>query len=610
MNLNITLITGQIDLVTPKPVILEIIDLCRAKINFDLLDDQSYRELVIKSINQYKDVVDVQSFLDLDPNSNIESLNSDTRRTIKKIASFVNPNIKWSLGGLKNSFVYLYNLKTCNSVIPTNVTFGLQTGENLYNFNNCVCYYFCKKYNIYIDYNTTEVELQNHIKILSKPEYIKSYITHTIFDYNILVELYSKFNKQSINTQQIDVNLLTIAYNTYKRVDKKLLHKLTNLNLEESITIGVLLYDIDISYCDNPVLELLNLHFWCNTNIWNHKNFNLVDKRVNIIFKCNPKIFVCSNNFNHIFPHQFYSTAKCLQLYESETCTKVNHNESKIINDYHSELQEYTMCNNFYHGFHLQIKNSITEYEQTSIYEYTNNEIICYGIKNLYMNAYSYAEINAIFKNEMNFTLPNIKEPLSKENINKLINLCNIEPIDDTKRELCVTINDVKIYNDKAGQTIRDFCNYYKNCSNLSQTQVRDVLQKLLELGMYMRGWSGTGDLPISIAPVDDQINVDINVTNSLITFNKSLKCLERHKDLVLKFPLMKYHKMFYFSNNIEDGKTLGDRLELFQKGENTENMGSCVRLTSNFIISTAHKMYTTLKLEEPFDIKKMRNIG
>jgi hypothetical protein len=608
-NLTCTLITSDLDLNTPKCVISEIIKICRAEINLEKLDDKEYRKKVIYKINNYTNFVDIDLFL------NCLNLNDTIfLKTIKKIASFINPDVSWSLNTLKLAFNHLVSFSDKNSKfdISNDVQFGLQTLENPNNLNNCVCLCLCKKYNINFTYNTTESQMYNHIKLISQPENLKKFLYNNINDSKLLINMYSNFcntlKQNNLNDQKLEINPnnLTIAYNKFKNINKQILFRIGSYTVEESITIAILIYDIDISYCNDPISELLNLNLWKDCDIWINKNFNLIDPKVNIIFKLNPNLFKFNSNFNPIFPNNFYINNKLIQIYDFETKTNSINRTDIIINSYYAELQCLILCNSFHHGFHLGITNTETEFFKENLYECKNNDIVCYGIKNNIMTAYLYRELDELFNCEMNFNLPD-KCVLDTYAINKLISLCNIEQ-NESKIELLKTINDIKLFNDSKGKMMKEFYTYYMNTAN--KDLILECTQSLLYLGFRMRGWLDGKDFPVKIAMVDNQAVVDLNVQEALISFEINCKKLGTDSYVIKSFPLMKYNKGFHFSNNTEDGKTVGERIELVKKGEDTQNMGSCMRLSSNYIVTTAHKMYTTLKLKEPFDIKLLRNIS
>ena len=601
INLSTNLITGDVNLDTPKCVILEIIRICKAKIDETKVDTESYRTLICNHINTYENIVDLDIVLNINLDQKTNELE---QKYIKRVASFINPNVKWSLHTLKNSLQNILNVLKTNYTLQ-NCTFGLQTPENTEALNLCVCYKLCKKYNINLNYTTQQNEIYTHVKRISSLKNLKTYICNNLDNYEFLIKIYPQVTNSKLNKEIVSENL-NIAYNLFKKTNKKILIRLNNLTVEESIVIAILAYDIDISYCENPIQELINLNIW-NADFWNDINFNLIDYKVNKIFKLNKKIFRFSLNFNPIFPSNFYNNLKLISLYESETLKSLNSISDTIISNYYEELQTYMLCNSFYAGFHLNTSIE-TEIYKSDIFEFKNSEILSYGSKNTQMIVFTFDEINQLFKNNLKFILPN-NTLMDDNNIEKLIKICNTDK-NESKNLLLETINDLKLFNDAKANIMKDFYNFYKSSNDQMKEKINSIIQNLLILGMRMRGWLDEPEYPIIIAKVENQYLVDVKVQDALIEYEKSLCTLEKNRYIINNFPLMKYNKGFHFSTNMEDGKTLGERIELFKQGETTDNMGSCMRLSSNYVVTTAHKMFTIIGLPEPFDIKLLRNIS
>lgn len=608
-NLTRILFTNTLDLNTPKIVIVEVAESCKIKIFEDELDKEEYRSKVIKILNNYTNYIDIDFILDLDKNTNINDLNETQKKYIKQLASFININSTWSLGSLKKAYLNLISILDTEYNLSNQICFGNQTPDKLNSFNYCTCYFLCKKYNINLNYNTSKLEIHNHIKIISKPEYLKSFLYHRLDNIDILRNLYSNYVNTYIdknNKNNIDISNLNIAYNTYKNTNKNVLYKLSNLNTEESIVIAFLLYDLDISYCKNPIIELSNLNIWnnhYNSYIFQNNNFHLLDSEIDKIFQKNKYLFQYSKNFNVLFPFSFYGNTKIRELYEKEI---VYFQKDHIVSSYYQELQYNNCCNTFYEGFHLGIVNKFTIIENNDIYSEDNDNIVCYGVKNQNMNAYLYTELIDIFRIDMNFVLPDIGT-LDENSVNKLIYLCS-DSKNENKKKLLRVIEDVKLSNDVKGSVIKQLLKFYQNTDN--KDLILELIEKLLHLGMKMRGWLGIENFPLKTALVDNPSIVDLNVSIALQEFETSCKKLGKNSNLILDFPLMKYNKGFQFSNDKEDGKTLGERIQIIKDGENTDNISSCIRLSSNYISTTAHKMYTTLGLKEPFEIQNLRSIS
>lgn len=581
MNLTRINLTGNLDLNTPKPVLLEIAKSSKFGLLEDRLDYDEYRNKVIEKLNNYQNYVQVDDIL----------AGTVDKNEVKKLARYINPEVEWNLSSLKNAYLILSNHDP--KIIPVELSFGNQTPDNLSSLSYSIVYRICRYYQIKTKYTDKVFELQNHIRILSRTESLRNYILATEWEVEELRRIYAQKSTVNITKKEISTDLLNIAFNTYKNIEKKILQKINKSTLEESIVFTILIYDLDISATKNPKLEYYNL----NLNFY-HENFHFLDSDFDQIYQLNKRIFKFSQNFNPIFPNSFYSSSKIEQFYEAEIDTFPN---DHIVTSSYQELQTLSLINNWYHGFHLGIKNQTLEVYLADVFDQKNDDIICYGVKNQDMKAYTYDEIAEIFENNMAFILAQ-NQPVE---IGKLLKLS----VRHKKERMVRAISDIKLFNDSKGKIMRELPLYYQNNPE-KQGLIRDIIRKLLELGMYMRGWLGINDFPVKVAMADDELIVCINSSHALAKFEEICKELGKDAYIILNFPLLKYNKCFQYSVNPEDGITLQDRLKIIREGESTKNMSSCIRLSSNYICTTAHKMYTILKLKEPFEIQNLRNIS
>jgi len=133
----------------------------------------------------------------------------------------------------------------------------------------------------------------------------------------------------------------------------------------------------------------------------------------------------------------------------------------------------------------------------------------------------------------------------------------------------------------------------------------------LLELSMYMRGWSGSGPYPIREAPVSNQHLVDINVTQSLAKFIDTCNNLGEIGLIILNLPIMKYISgTFQSSNDPSQGLTIRERLDIIKQGENINNTNSCIRLSSNWLAATYYYYCQIIGMVPLFNIEHLRSIS
>jgi hypothetical protein len=158
----------------------------------------------------------------------------------------------------------------------------------------------------------------------------------------------------------------------------------------------------------------------------------------------------------------------------------------------------------------------------------------------------------------------------------------------------------------------RQLISTYRNADPETKRTIQMTFRYLLHLGMFMRGWIGSGDYPVTSAPVPPgrEIELAVNVTNAIGSYESSCRSLGRIGTQINNLPLVIYKdKEYQVSNQINEGLTIQDRINIIKEGERTRNVQSCIRLSSNWICSSAHKYIISLGLPEPFDVFNLRHI-
>jgi hypothetical protein len=181
-------------------------------------------------------------------------------------------------------------------------------------------------------------------------------------------------------------------------------------------------------------------------------------------------------------------------------------------------------------------------------------------------------------------------------------------------KELDLIIEEIEeweIYNNKNTQKLRDL--YTANANKIEK-----YFNLVVQCGMYMRGWNGTGDYILSETEslntglefeiVEENVNTKIQ---EIFNYNEEINL-----ELLKYLPLMKYEtldndeKTFIISPDPEDGDSINDRLKIVADGSTHKSMKSCMRLSSNIILSTAYYYMCSIGMNPGFDIKKLENIA
>jgi len=105
-------------------------------------------------------------------------------------------------------------------------------------------------------------------------------------------------------------------------------------------------------------------------------------------------------------------------------------------------------------------------------------------------------------------------------------------------------------------------------------------------------------------------LSVDIKVTSSIQRFETLCSNLNHIGILIRNLPLLRYQGVFNPSRSERDGLTIDDRLRIVKEGNNTGNMASCIRMTSNWLAASAYRYWVLIGEPAPFTVEELREIS
>ena len=616
MELNRLKITGDINHNTPQIVIFEICDSLGIKFdrNNYLLQ---YNNQLIRKIYKYC------------PKNIIKIVNNESLRIL---ARYINCHYKkWDKKSLLEAYRFLHSFE--NNVDEYlkekekrfTFIYGLQTSDSIESLNACVLYRLCKYFSINTDFSNTTENMAYNLKLyfhLSEPS-LNNQVKHLIFEKlkysaseNELVNTLNLYHKTiELPTINIDIqNRESYSYEDYERtadIISRTEKKIPETHLE-AIVMGALYYKIDLTDCEDPIVEynflIKNPYFPYDKNLTERlsKHSDSLD---------NPYL---NKIFNPNLPQNMYTNNDLISLCGEEGI-------SVIDDSYYPALQIAYLSETFIHGKQRTDNKETTFLEQIKDLDY--DQIVVYGVRssNNLMRAYTYAELTDTFSSFKRFSDPITNEIYSEEAINKLLLLCQkekreteSEDIYKERIDLGEEIERIKIYNNTKNETVKDFCNLYENLDEEGKRKCEDCLNKLLHCAMYMRNWDGKGDYPLTSESTnfgsEKQIVVDDRVTQSLIDFESALEEVQQYDNLgdyIHNLPLMQYHNesgTFVTSNDENEGLTIKDRIRIVRGGEN-ESFSSCIRLSSNKFCATSYYYMVLIGFRMPFTISEVSSI-
>lgn len=388
------------------------------------------------------------------------------------------------------------------------------------------------------------------------------------------------------------------------------LQRIIPVTPSEAICLAAINFEFDLSAARDPIKEYKVL---VNDPI----SYIPQDEILKQYYDINPYLIRLDIHFNPLLPPELYDENCINRLAKFEGYTNHDFREE---NPY-SLLQTAFYSDSFHEGKHRLLKNEDT-LEGESVNELPSSLVVCFGQLDQGVHAFRYRELEKIFRIERCFKNPIENTIFSDNIIRKLKNICSfIHPGEllthfSERTNLLNTINYVELINTKEYGKLREFHDIFHILNEDKKNSIRICVSMLMDMGFYMRGWNGIDDYPVEYCPVENQNEVDVNVTQAIARFETKCNELNSLLDdvdlghILLNLPLFKYDNGTYIiSNNIIEGTTIGERIYIVKEGEDADTV-SCIRLSSNWICCTAYRIMQTLGMIPQFDIEKLRYIS
>ena len=554
------------------------------------------------------------------------------------VARFVNRHSQWPQNKLTEAYIFLssfMNKEDPLSKLPVEFTYGLQTPQNPTSINACVLYKICMYHRLNITLRTTINQMAYAVRMLR--ENIESVLRRTrsfvdrdakrIDLINILMlspheiqdpepPLYiNDVNPSIIPGTPASHDMLQRLHITLHNV-RELQNKIEPSTYCGSIALAAINYGMDISKAVDAIREYKIL------KLTGKNDYIPGDRWMEYWYRNNPIIFDLSTTFNPVFPESYYEPGRLLAMVHAEGYTN---NDISMCSPYELMQLAY-ITETFYMGEMPNLKSRETSIDLDDIADIPYGELLCYGQLDGPLQPVSMNELINLFNINQNFTNPfHPNSVFSTTAINKLKLLTQTPngPIPTvrlrpetvrTRNNLLEAINSVELLTKSTDEPTRQLAFTYRNSSPDTKTVILSALNNLLHAGMYMRGWMGPGsEYPVIKAPVpiDREPQVAVNVTNSISEYEKSCRSLGKIGAQINSLPLVNYRDGHYqVSTSSSDGYTIGERIEIVKAGDTTHNISSCIRLSSNWICSSAHKYLVGIGQPTPFDIFNLRYIS
>jgi hypothetical protein len=588
-------ITGPLRFMTPRCVLQEISNA------LGLIPSMTQNLLETLSGIEH-----LQKTLERAPVSTFPSL---AEANLSKIARYINPTqtVQWpNSETLLDAFRFLQQFNVPDEKlpeIPRSFHIGLQTPQQPHAWNACVLYRYCCKFQLPLTFETTLDQMATAMKcqvwsdtelrrvfsqVISRQAVHPTLISFIMQIPNFFEQIpprgsvaptITERKRQTLDPEQLrlcQAELLNLP-NLQRRISPQ--------NTVEAIVLAAMLHRVNIRTAANP----MEVFMWSSFRDYSR----------------------LGAQFDSHLPESLYTREELHGLALAEGFTE---DELKAGNVFEL-LQVAELTNTFYHGQQPEAKNTETPFSADEIKTLPPDLIVCYGARNAQMQALTYPELVSQFQAQNFFTNPFETDgsKFSRQTVRKLKLLCEGKYEAESKLggeargNLLRIIQGIEVRSATASDKIREL--YSTACRDEKQLlSLHETLEQLLVVAMTMRGWFGPEHpYPLADAPVHNQHEVDVKVTGAIAQFDKL--CAEGpFGQNILQLPLVLFQDGEYkVSRDEGKGRTIAERLAIVKAGTTTE---ACIRLSSNWLLSSAYRYLQAIGFQPNFRLEEMRLIS
>jgi len=598
ISLNRIKITGKLDELTPICVVKEILKSYGIN-HTNNFDDINYYLSSIEQINSHEEItIPSKGFSESDIFKMIRFINSECTWGIKELQEAVNFLLPFTVPGANDS------LPNITKFIP-----GEQEPGRIRSLNACVLFKACKCLGIKVNRFTNIehmfylIELYHKSTSVSLSQDIYNFLqTSSKLDMINFISFSQRHLKHSGQKQKLEIKREDLERVGSKYTTKGYIPFVVPSSEAEAVYLAGSIYSVNISKSDSPLDEYKNL----SGDVYIPK-----DPRLKEIYGFNKNLLNLKKTFDPLFPKSCYSSLSLAQLVKNEGIIK-----GRQSGDDYDILREHSLFINFHEGIQEETKGiKTTTVSYDSVKDLEKGEILSYGLRGGTMQIITLDEIKGFFESKGNFIDMFTKEFLSDLCIRKLEMICVSSPefsseVNKKKLSLLETIKRIKGNNKENNYQVKRFIVRYNESNSEEKKKIIESLNSLLNVSMYMRGWEGIPfPFPISEVPYKDIKAIEIKVSIGIVDYEK--KCeLMSEKRLIDDLPLFKHKNGKYeISTAMDQGKTIGERLRIIKSGYDTSNANSCIRMSSNWLASSAYRLMVSLGMTAPFDINSLLHI-
>lgn len=543
---------------------------------------------------------------------------------LRFVARFVNADCAWRRAPLEAAYRHLTSFMgevRGQAPLPAEFEPGPQTPDAPARANACVLYRVCLAYSLPTHTHTSLYDMAAMVRLLAHPlERLRADCLRFVSEAaepGPLVQLLaslgacpSELGGASEMERLTREDLLTMHSQMHD--EEVLRHSLRPSTCRGALVCAAVNFALDLSEFASPAHEYARLRGGPHSAFLPH------DTRLRAIYADNSKYFSLSHTFKPLYPPVFYRgiAPALLEAYglppqpSRETAYEALLLESTRPTFYHGPLPPAAVG-------HQESAQSHTSIDFTPLHEVPYGQLFYYGVIGTHMLPITLEELLRFFTARSSFDCPLYPgTTFSSSSITRLL-LMLYRAAPPSHRPLAPDTAALYAETYRALYTVRerlkDGPEFHAFFSlHGAEPSCRRAIELISEAGMYMRGWEGPGaPLPLrsaqTVTPPDLQPLIDLRANKAIIDLREGCAACPG----LLDMPLFLFeHGKYKRSAEPRFGLSLGDRLDIVAQGNAGDNVHSCIRISSCWLLSTAAKYAATAGMQLPYRISDMDHIA
>jgi len=397
---------------------------------------------------------------------------------------------------------------------------------------------------------------------------------------------------------------------------------------DEAVLLAAMQYGVDIHTASNPLNEYTHLVLSIAEHagrsrgqIWGCVQYtHPVDPALGAWTTRNPSALSLAHRYIPVFPVELWphDAAKDLAERWGKSATHASHMMTA-----QEFLQWRSVAYHFYGGVPCTAVNVQTPVDLTDVAAVPNHDAVAYGNPEQGYAVMAWQELQQWLENSRQASWPASKGALE-------IDACALDQLERLAKDrqwypLVQAVRVVKEDATEERQAVSGFVLAYRNATLSEQQTVDTALWTWLYMGMAMRGWRAhppaspaglakaalyiSTPFPMHDTEVEHGDTLDVRIHRwSELLYDALATCSPVWRTRLATARLYLFSEGHYMpAHDRDQGLTLEDRLRILTR---TDNVHACVRLSSNWMCSSAYYYLTQVGCDLPFSIRDLVRIA